>query len=69
MGFSNTQDQQIQHQLIQKVIEVKPKDEGSGHNIVHFIIDFGGVWWLLGFAVLGFLGRFRNHIRKWLGIK
>jgi len=37
-----------------------------GHNIVHTIMDSGGLWWLLGFAVIGVATIFKGRIKQWL---
>ncbi len=43
-----------------------PSTTDLGHNIVHTIMDSGGLWWLLAFAALGVLGLFKNKIREWI---
>lgn len=52
------------HPQQQVHVEVDSKPEGMGHEIIHIITESGGVWYLLGFAVLGLLGIFKNRIRN-----
>ena len=49
-------------------VEIPAELVGVGHNIVHGIIESGGVWWLLGLAALGAAGIFKRRIKQWLGI-
>ena len=54
----------IQQQAQQ--VPVHMEEESSLHGIYHVIIESGVGWWVIGFALIGIAGVFKDRIKKWL---